>query len=424
MSGESMLRFNHAVVGYGSVPIVSCEGLEVASGEFVGIVGPNGAGKSTLLRAITGDAQLQSGEITVGGAPVTGFDARERARAVAVVPQSVTVAFSICAEKFVAMGRHPHLARFTSPGEIDSRVVEESMRLTDTLHLADRPVDALSGGDLQRLSHAQALAQPPRLLLLDEPTSHLDLNHRLQVLDLVRDLASDGMAVLGVFHDLDLAARYSERIAVVANGRVSEAAPPEEVIDAEMLRSVFGVRAVVGIEPVTGSVSVTPVLREGAVASRPRGAVLVIGGSGVSTRLMRDLVLAGWDVRSGALNDGDGDAVLANALGIDFVSIPAFAPMDATAVAAVAELAQGSDAVVVGDVPFGNGNVGNLEACVRSGRPLVLVGQIEGRDYTGGRARELWLEAVAAGATTVETTVGVAAALEALVPDAGPGEPQ
>lgn len=398
---SALLAFGNATVGYGETPVVSGATLEISPGEVVGLVGPNGAGKSTLLKAVTGEARLISGAIGLEGRSLADFTARERARVVGVVPQQVIAEFSFPAEEFVAMGRHAHLARFAAAGEFDRAAVERAMSATDTLHLAGRPIDALSGGDLQRLSFAQALAQEPRLLLLDEPTSHLDLNHRLQVLDLVRSLAEGGLGVLAVFHDLDLAARYSDRIAVVSGGALSQADVPVRVIDAEMLRTVFAVRAVVGTDPVTGSVSVTPVLREGAVAAMRRGRVHVIGGSGVAAPLLRRLVLAGWEVTCGALNLGDADATVAEALGIEFVAIPPFAPMDGRALAEASALARSADAVVVCDVPFGNGNLGNLAAAIDSGRPLVLVGGITGRDYTGGKAEELWTAALASGARTV-----------------------
>lgn len=409
----SSLCFSRACIGYGDTTIVTDATLEVAPGEVVGLVGPNGAGKSTLLRAVTGEARLMEGEIEVAGVSLRQLSPRERARVVGVVPQQVTAAFSFEAEAFVAMGRHPYLSRFGTLSDEDRSIVERSMRLTDTAHLARRAVDALSGGDLQRLALAQALAQSPQVLLLDEPTSHLDLNHRLQVLDLVRDLAAEGMAVLAVFHDLDLAARYSDRIAVVSEGGVSTADAPERVIDAEMLRRVFGVRAVVGIDPVTGATSVTPVLREGAVARRQRGSVLVVGGSGVASPLLRQLVLDGWQVRAAALNAGDTDAQVAEALGVPFARLAPFAPMDEAAERQVRELAAGVDAIVVCDVPFGHGNVANLEASVRAGVPLVLVGEIEGRDYTGGSAEALWAEALSAGALVVPQADAVRAALDA-----------
>lgn len=292
------------------------------------------------------------------------------------------------------------------------------MELTDTAHLALRPVDALSGGDLQRLALAQALATEPRVLLLDEATAHLDLNHQLQVLDLTRDLADEGIAVLAVFHDLGLAARYSDRIAVVANGGMGDADTPERIITAATLRAVFGVRAVVGSDPVTGSATVTPVLREEAVARTSRGRVLVVGGAGSSAPLMRRLVLGGWRVSAGALNAGDADAVLAEALDVTYAPIPPFAPMDAAAAITVATLAEAVDAIVVCPVPFGHGNIDNLLVAVRAGKPLVLVGEIEGRDFTGGAADSYWIEAVRNGAVVVPDLEAAERALSELTTDA------
>jgi len=413
--GEVLLAFQSATVGYAGVAVVSSASIAIHAGEVVGLVGPNGAGKSTLLRAVTGDAELQQGRLAIAGIDSRTLAPLQRARIVGVVPQQVTAAFALPARDFVAMGRHARLARFASPGQRDLDVVDEALMLTDTARLAERPTDELSGGDLQRLALAQALAQEPQVLLLDEPVSHLDLNHRLQILDLVRDLAADrGLGILAVFHDIDLAARYSDRIAVVAEGSLSPAESPERAITAESVRAVFGVRAVVGTDPVTGSVSVTPVLREGAVAPERRGSVFVVGGSGAAAPLLRRLVLGGWDVSAGALNAGDADQILAEALGIAYVMIPPFAPMSDQAARDAAEMAVRASAVIVCAVPFGHGNVGNLAAAAQaacSGRRVLLVGDIEGRDFTGGTATTLWSEALAAGAAAVSDGVAAEAAL-------------
>jgi iron complex transport system ATP-binding protein len=413
---EVLLAYAGADVGYAGKAVVSGTDLTVRAGEIVGLVGPNGAGKSTLLRAVTGDADLLGGSLSLVGRDVRSIPPLERARLVAVVTQQVGAAFSLTARSFVDMGRHPHLTRFSAPSSGDREVVERAMELTDTLRLAEQPADELSGGDLQRLALAQALAQEPRVLLLDEPTSHLDLNHRMQVLDLTRSLADGGMAVLAVFHDLDLAARYSDRIAVVASGTIGTAESPECVITADALRDVFGVRAVVGTDVVTGAVSVTPVLREQAVLGKPRGRVMVIGGSGVASPLMRRLTLDGWQVSSGALNVGDADQIIAEALRVEYAAIPPFAPMDSESAITAAKLAEAADAIVVCEVPFGRGNVDNLLVAVRAGRPLVLVGDIAGRDFAGGAAESYWTEALAVGAVRVDDIDGVERALARALP--------
>lgn len=403
MTSGPLLRFAEATVGYHRGAVVSGASLVVAPGEVVGLVGPNGAGKSTLLRTVTDEARVFSGSVELLGRPLGSYSPADRAAVVGVVPQQTVAAFGFRAVDFVALGRHPHVARFAAFTDRDESIVADAMARTDTAHLAEKVTSELSGGDLQRLALAQALAQEPQVLLLDEPTSHLDLNHRLQILDLMQELAQGGLGVLAVFHDLDLAARYADRLAVVHDGRVEPALPPAAVLTPATLRRVFGVRAVVGSDPVTGSVTVSPVVRDAAIAAATSGRVLVIGGSGMAAPLMRRLVIGGWTVTAGALNGGDADAEIARALGIHYIELPPFAPMDPTAEESVRHLAGEADVVLVCEVPFGHGNVGNLRAAVESHSPAVLLGRIEERDFTDGEAGRWWRRALESGATVVES---------------------
>ena len=388
--------------------------LAVAGGELVGLVGPNGAGKTTLLRAVTGGARVLGGEILLDGRPLGTLRRQEVARLAGVLPQDSPAEFAFSARSYVEMGRHAHLGRFaTSLGKADRAAVDRALRLTGTEHLADERVDRLSGGDVQRLTLAQALAQEPRVLLLDEPTSHLDLNHRLEVLDAVRALADGGLAVLAVFHDLDMAARYSDRLAVVADGRVRAQGPPREVLTSGTLSEVFGVRAVIGTDPVTGAVQVTPVVRNG-VRPRPDAArVLVISGSGTGAAVMRRLALAGYEVRCGVLSEGDTDAQVARALGLDFPMLGRDVAMRERDIEALREVARGSDAIVVVATPFGRSNVGNLRGVsADASRSLLLGGFEPSLDYTDGEATRLWDRLRAGGARHCADERAVMAALE------------
>lgn len=409
----SALTFAATTVGYGPKPVVRDAIFTVGAGEFVGLVGPNGAGKSTLLRAVTGSADVISGDITLGDASALRMADRDRARLVGVVPQTPVPLFAFPARAFVEMGRNPHLSRLGSLGAADHRIVDEAMARTDTAHLAAEPVDELSGGDLQRLTLAQALAQQPRVLLLDEPTSHLDLNHALQVLDLVRSLADDGMAVLGVFHDLEIAARYADRIAIVADGRLRPPAPPVEALDASTIAEIFGVRAVVRTDPVTGTVGITPVLRDADLAGERTGETVgVVCGSGTGASFMRQLAKAGHGVFAGALNRGDVDHAVAEAIGAGRVDLPPFGEIGEADERTTREGYERSACVIVCETPFGRPNLPNLRAALGSGRPLVLIGQMaEARDFTGGQARQLWDEALSRGAERVDSE---SEALEAL----------
>lgn len=412
---SARLAYERATVGYPGVTVVRDATLAVAPGEVVGLIGPNGAGKSTLLRAVTGTARISGGLVTLGGQSLAELGPRERARIVGVVPQNVSAAFSFSALEFVLMGRHPHLGRLQQADGGDIALAEEVMARTDTLRLADEPVDTLSGGDLQRLALAQALAQQPSVLLLDEATSHLDLNHRLQVLDLVRELADGGLAVLAVFHDLDLAARFSDRLGVVDAGALDPIGPPPDVLTVPMLARVFGVRAVVGTDAVTGAVAVTPVLRDEAVTGDRTGRVLVVGGSGTAAPLLRRLHLAGYDVAAAALNRGDVDQAVAEALGLERVDLPAFGEVDAAAEAAVGRMAAQADAVIVAAVPFGRANFGNLRALEPAASRTVFIGELgPDREFSGGEATRLVAALHAAGAATVAGADSAVAEVERL----------
>jgi iron complex transport system ATP-binding protein len=393
------LAFENASVGY-HTPVVSGVTLQVRPGEMVGLIGPNGAGKTTLVRSVTGEARIFGGAITVGERRVGEYTRSGLARVVAVLPQTPPTSFAFTALQFVEMGRHAHVPRFGDLGPADHAAVERALSLTDTGGLAHRRVDELSGGDLQRLTLAQALAQEPSVLLLDEPTSHLDLNHRLQVLDVIRSLVDGGLAVLAVFHDLDMAARYSDRLAVVVDGQVTRQGTPEEVLTAETLAGAFGVAAVIGRDPVTGAVQVLPVMRSEGGAVAPRGLrVHVVSGSGTGAAIMRRLVLEGFEVSAGALSSDDTDGAVAGALGLPMRPIAPFAAMSSEDDAAVRDLADRADVIVAVATPYGPENLGNLRAVAHLAAGTVLVGTLTpDMDFSRAEATALWDGLAAAGA--------------------------
>jgi len=243
------LELRDVAVRLGDQPVLRGLCLRVEPGEVVGLLGRNGAGKTTALRVASRLLVPDSGEVSLGGRPLDSLSRRELARRVATVPQDLQIPFPFRAGELVLMGRAPHQRFFGFESPADLRCAREAMERMGIAELADRTVLELSGGERQLVLFARALAQAPDLLLLDEPTSFLDLRHRIDVLRVVRELAFEGRAALVVSHDLSLAARACDRLVLLAEGVVLAEGRPSEVLTPERLRQAFGIEAEVQSAP-------------------------------------------------------------------------------------------------------------------------------------------------------------------------------
>jgi len=233
--------------------------LEVTGGSLVCVVGPNGSGKSTLLRIAAGLLAPQTGTARWNGRDVLHVAPLERARSISLLPQTVTVLYRYHVVEVVAMGRHPHLAGpWATSTSADAAAVEEAMQWTAVTALAERPFDELSGGERQRVLLAAALAQGGDLLLLDEPTTALDLHHQNAILRLLRRLAEAGRAILCATHDLNLAAAYADRLVLLDEGAVAAEGPAADVLTPERIGRVYGEGIWVGPHPAGSGIAVLP----------------------------------------------------------------------------------------------------------------------------------------------------------------------
>lgn len=241
MTGAS-LAFHGVRLDYGARRVLDGIDCTIAPGELACLVGPNGAGKTTLLRLATGLLRPTAGRVELDGEPVAAISRDRLARTVAVVPGQAALPFSMRVEEVVALGRIPHEARFTGPSPADRDAVDRAMARAGIEHLRGRDARELSLGERQLVLIATALAQEGRLLILDEPTVHLDLRHQVEILQLLAGLARrDGITVVAVLHDLGLAAAIFPRLVLLHEGRVAADGPPAEVLAPERVRRVYGV---------------------------------------------------------------------------------------------------------------------------------------------------------------------------------------
>lgn len=344
-----------------------------AEDEFVGVVGPNGAGKTTLIRAANGAAKPDDGVVRVDDDDVTSLSSREVSRRVATMPQNTDVSFDFTVEEVVRMGRHPHVPRF---GSDVTNEVEDAMERVDVAQFADRSVHEVSGGERQRVLLARCLAQDAEVLLLDEPTASLDVNHGVETLSLVRSLVEEGRTAVAAIHDLDLAARFCDRLVLVGDGRVVSSGTPGDVLTEENVEAVFGTPAFVGRDPATGAVRVTALGEEQAADGGARARAHYVGDrAGPLRRLER-----AYDVSVGVVPDGCAAAEAADE-GTEVVVSGAFSPVSEEKRRRVAELVEEAAVVVRG----GAGWLPETSAVVET--PVVsakneydVIGAVEDRD--------------------------------------------
>ncbi|WP_324663749.1 heme ABC transporter ATP-binding protein [Haloarcula sediminis] len=337
-----MLSAEDISVSLGGTAILSDVSLTAERGSVVGLVGPNGAGKTTTLRVLRATLSPDSGTIRVAGDPIAGLSSKQVSRRVASTPQATTLSFDFTVRQTVEMGRTPHLGRFERADGDDEDAVAAAMERADVARFADRPVTSLSGGERQRVLLARALAQETPVLVLDEPTSSLDINHAVNTLELVAALAREGKTAVAAIHDLNLAARYCDELVLLADGTVRAAGDPREVLKRPTLRDAFDAETLVTDQPGADAPLVTPFADREPVDRT----VHVVGTGGPAAAVVARLVAAGATVSVGVVPAGDAAAERARELDCEAVTVPPFAGVDDSSRERATDLARAADAAV------------------------------------------------------------------------------
>lgn len=401
-------------VSYGTKKILDAISLHADRGEVLGIIGPNGSGKTTLIKTISRIVAPDSGEVRLNDQSLATFDFRDLAQQIAVVPQDISINFDYTVREIIMMGRHPHVRRFASETVRDLEVCDRAMHLANVAHLAGSSVREISGGERQRVLIARALAQEPKILLLDEATSNLDVSHQIEILNIIRGLTGE-ITVISVFHDLNLAAYYCDRLIMLKEKKIVAVGKPGEVLTRETLKEVYGIDALVKLHPMTGKPYILPTY-EHAANDRPERRVHVICGGGTGSDLLYALHKEGFRVSTGVLAVLDTDYATATALNVPCVVEAPFSAISPDARSRLEQYVDAAHTVVVTDMPIGQGNIENIRILEDYlDKPVILLnssGTSPFPDYTGGEAGEIIQRLLDRGAISVERIEEVLLALK------------
>lgn len=378
--------------------------FEIEKNSFVSILGPNGAGKSTLVNLISKVMPIEAGEIVIEGKNIRDLNHIEIAKKVAVVPQYTSLGFNFSVYEIILMGRYPYLSRFKGEKQEDYRIVNEVMELTHTDIFKDRKYNELSGGERQRVIIAQTLVQDSPIIILDEPTSHLDINFQIEFMELFYSLyKKKGKTIIGIFHDINLAIQYSEKIMLLKEGNIYCYGDVKDVINRTNIMSVFKSDVYIGKNPFTGKLYVSPNFNLRFYSKETKSKEIrihVIGGGGAASPILNMLHNSGYITSTGVVNNLDTDLYTAEQLGITFVNEAPFSPISREAQARNLELIKASDLVILPCIEFGNGNFLNLAAvneAINIGKKVIIIesANIDLRDHVDGKAVKLYSEIIA-----------------------------
>ncbi|HEV7387995.1 MAG TPA: ABC transporter ATP-binding protein [Gemmatimonadaceae bacterium] len=258
-----MIAAQDLIVRYPGAEVNAVDGVSFVGvrGQLTALAGPNGSGKSSIVRALLRRAETPGGSVSIDGRDVRSLSYADLAKSIAVVPQREETAFPIRVQEYVALGRYPHLGLWRAPGRDDLHAVNEALSQAGVSDLATRDTNALSGGEWQRVRIARALAQRAPALVLDEPTTFLDVAHEMSIFELLFSLARSGLAVLLVSHQLNLVARFADKIILLDHGRVAISGSPADVMNAERLEAIYGWPVVVTRDPAVGAPALVPLRR-------------------------------------------------------------------------------------------------------------------------------------------------------------------
>jgi len=385
---------------YGLKKVLEQVDMNIKKGSFFCIVGPNGSGKSTLLKVISTALKPRKGVVYLEGRNINQIKNRSVAKLLSFVPQNTSLEFDFKVSDVVLMGRYPYVNKLRGETQNDLDIAEKAMQYTNTDYLKNRSFMELSGGERQRVILAQALAQEPEILILDEPVSHLDLQHQVEILSLIKKMCVDKkLTAIVVLHDLNMASAYSDYIVMMKDGEVKRQGTPFETLTAANIKEIFNIDVHVSVSPVGSKPYIYALMRPNI---KKRGIkVHVICGGGSGSDIIGKLNSEGFGISSGVLAIGDLDWKISKENDVQIAEEVPFVGISGEAYAKNKELASIADIIILTGLYFGKSNIRNLELLLEKElqkKPIFILEDksFSERDYTEGAALQLY-EKIKAG---------------------------
>lgn len=383
--------------------ILSSINCTFEQGKIYTILGPNGSGKTTLLKTIAGLINPIKGEILVDNHEITQINPKERAEIIAMLPQNTHIETEFSVEEIVQMGRyHKNYSIFHSITKEDIEITNKAMEEVGVLSLKKRSFAKLSGGEKQRVLLARALAQKPKILLLDEPTASLDLNYQLEILKLVQKLnKQNNLTVISVLHDIQLAAKYSQELILLNRGKIHKTGKPKEVITPDTIKEIYNITTKITWDDFANQVFIKTLDSENVTISKDLK-IHIIPGGGSSVNILELLSTHSTNISMGVVNEGDLDWEKACELNIETVTAKSYSPITQENYIDNLKFIEKADIVILCNTPFGHGNIQNLEAikyAEAKGKKIIIIGdkEFKKRDFTMEKKAELLFNEIIRG---------------------------
>lgn len=383
---RTMLNIENAASGYGQHRVLKDVSFTVEEGDFIALIGSNGTGKSTLIKTIAGLIPLDGGKIEICGKDQARLKTKERARMVAVVPQSYYVDYDFLVEDIVMMGRNPYGSFRKRNYKEDEEIVEKAMAMTNTDVFRGKSYNQLSGGERQRVIIARAIAQQPDIILMDEPTSALDTHYATEVMELITKLNREqNVTIMAVLHDINMAARYCKRMVMLREGYVYADGTPEEIVNHKYMTELYQMQLMIRHNALFNKPEMIPIRVLDPVKTDKPKHIHVICGGNTASMLLEDMASQGHKVTAGVVSPLSDDGSMCRNLGIETIEMPPFGEVTEELQVQNLALAREADLIIVADMPFGKGNIRvldgleNLKGDIQINEALDPIGQ----DYTG-----------------------------------------